>query len=147
MSRVGFKPILLEDKVKAPLEREHRLYQSDWLLRLYDYDLRDIKDILTSDGNLPKGDPKKHLAKQYFDVHEKIDPNSASKKELLRIPGIGINSVRRILAMRYNDTPIKSRDQLKSIGVVMKWADPYLKINGQPQFTLDQFKRDSSLQV
>ncbi|GAG61798.1 unnamed protein product, partial [marine sediment metagenome] len=56
----------LSAKQAAPLEREHRLYQTDWLLRIYHYKLNDLKEVINEEGNLPRGDPKIHLAEDYF---------------------------------------------------------------------------------
>ncbi len=138
----AFSPIdgtPLERQKATPLEREHRLYQSDWLLRLYGIKLKEMKSILTDSEDLPLGDPKKHLAKQYFENHGPVDPNTARRNELLRVPGIGLTSVRRILGLRYQKIPITSRSQLQAMGVVLKWADPYLNVGGQTQVTLDSF--------
>ncbi|MHA1675111.1 MAG: helix-hairpin-helix domain-containing protein [Promethearchaeota archaeon] len=129
----------LEKLNPTPLEREHRLYQTDWLLRLYDFRIRDIKEILTDEENLPRGDPKIHLARLYFGGNGSIDPNTASKQDLLKVPGIGIQSTRRILHLRAHQQKITSRAQLKAIGVVLKRAEPFLKINGANQRTLSQF--------
>ncbi len=139
----AFTPIKgtpLERKRATPLEREHRLYQTDWLLRLYHFPFKEIKEILASDENLPKGDPKLHLARNYFGENGKIDPNKSTYKELLRVPGIGLTSARRIIQLRRDNHIIKSRAQLHSIGVILKRADPFLRINGHIQKTLDAFK-------
>ena len=139
----AFTPIKgtpLERKKATPLEREHRLYQTDWLLRLYHVPIKEIKEILTMDENLPKGDPKLHLARNYFGDIGKIDPNKASYEELLRVPGIGLTSARRIIQLRQDNYIIKSRSQLHSIGVILKRADPFLRINGHIQTTIDAFK-------
>ena len=129
----------LEKQQATPLEREHRLYQTDWLLRLYHIRLPEIKAILTDNNNLPKGDPKIFLADQYFGEKGYVDPNTAPKSDLLRVPGIGITSANRIMQLRRNKITIKSREQLHSIGVVLKRADSYLKINGYRQNKLDRF--------
>lgn len=123
----------------ASLSREHRLYQSDWLLRIYHYKLKDLKDILTDDGNLPKGDPKIFLAKQYFEGRGPLDPNNASYKDLIRIPGIGPISAKRIINLQSKKFEFKRREDLKAVGVVLKRAEPYLLINGRNQRTLDNF--------
>jgi predicted DNA-binding helix-hairpin-helix protein len=128
-----------ENKKAASLAREHRLYQSDWLLRIYHYKLQDLKEILTEVGNLPKGDPKIHFAKYYFQENGLVDPNQASYQELVRVPGIGPVSAKRIINLRAQKFEFKRRKDLKSVGVVLKRADPYLKINGQNQTTLDNF--------
>ncbi len=129
----------LAGKQAASLAREHRLYQSDWLLRIYHYKLKDLKEVLTDDGNLPEGDPKIHLAREYFKDHGPVDPNQASYKELLRVPGIGPISAKRIINLQAKKFLFKRRQDLKSIGVVLKRADPYLLINGRKQTTLSTF--------
>lgn len=138
----SFTPIKntpLEHKNATPLDREHRLYQSDWLLRIYHYSLDDIKNILTNKGNLPKGDPKIHFARHYFREHNLVDPNDASYHELLRVPGIGPISAKRIINLRAKKFEFSRREQLKSVGVVLKRADPFLKLNGQTQTTMNDF--------
>ena len=143
----AFSPIKgtpLERRQATPLEREHRLYQTDWLLRLYHFPIKEIKEILANDDNLPKGDPKLHLARNYFGENVKIDPNKATYEELLRVPGIGLTSARRIVRLRQDHNYIRSRGQLRSIGVILKRADPFLRINGHIQTTIDAFK---SIQV
>ncbi|MFX0104563.1 MAG: helix-hairpin-helix domain-containing protein [Candidatus Hodarchaeota archaeon] len=129
----------LEGKEAAPLAREHRLYQSDWLLRIYHYKLKDLLEILTEDENLPNGDPKIHLAREYFKGHGLVDPNQASYNELIRVPGIGPISAKRIINLRSQKFIFKRRQDLKSVGVVLKRADPFLLINGQNQTTLNDF--------
>jgi len=129
----------LENKKATPLEREHRLYQTDWLLRIYHYKLDEIKDILNEEGNLPKGDPKIHFAQKYFKEHDQVDPNHATYQELLRVPGIGPISAKRIINMRTQKIQFKRREDLKAVGVVLKRADPYLKIGGNNQTTILSF--------
>jgi len=129
----------LASRQAASLAREHRLYQSDWLLRIYHYKLKDLKDILTDEGNLPEGDPKIHLARQYFKDRGPVDPNQASYQELIRVPGIGPISAKRIINLRTQKFVFKRRQDLKSVGVILKRADPYLLINGQNQTVLHNF--------
>jgi len=129
----------LGNKKPAPLEREHRLYQADWLLRIYHYKLKDIKNIINEEGNLPKGDPKLHFAREYFKEHGSVDPNQASYQELLRVPGIGPISAKRIINLRKKKYEFKRREDLKSVGVVLKRADPFLTINGINQKTMFSF--------
>ncbi|MBA7567129.1 hypothetical protein ES708_08829 [subsurface metagenome] len=129
----------LAGKQAASLAREHRLYQSDWLLRFYHYKLKDLKEVLTEEGNLPEGDPKIHLAREYFKDRGPVDPNQASYKDLLRVPGIGPISAKRIINLRAKKFLFKRRQDLKSVGVVLKRADPYLLVNGQKQTTLPAF--------
>ncbi|MGV9198317.1 MAG: putative DNA modification/repair radical SAM protein [Promethearchaeia archaeon] len=146
----AFTPIVgspLEGKQKESLEREHRLYQSDWLLRIYHYNLKELENILNEQGNLPQGDPKIHFARQYFRDRKPVDPNEAPYKELLRIPGIGPVSAKRIINLRSKDFKFKHRRELKSIGVVLKRADPFLKINGHNQTTLNKFLQQDNKEI
>ncbi len=85
-----------------PLVREHRLYQADWLLRFYGFDVNEI--VVTNDRNLDLDiDPK--LAWALANRHRfPIDVNKAPREELLRIPGIGARGVAKILQMR----PVRS---------------------------------------
>lgn len=81
-----------------PLVREHRLYQADWLLRFYGFDVDEI--VVSADHNLDlEIDPK--LAWALANRHRfPIDVNKAPREELLRIPGIGARNVSKILQMR-----------------------------------------------
>ena len=83
----------------APLLREHRLYQADWLLRFYGFGLEDLR-AATNDGMLPLDmDPK--LAWALGNRHLfPLDLNLASREELLRVPGLGVKTVERIVASR-----------------------------------------------
>ena len=129
----------LAGKQAASLAREHRLYQTDWLLRIYHYKLKDLEEIFNEEGNLPKGDPKMHLATEYFKDHNPVDPNQASYRELLLVPGIGPISAKRIINLRTKKFVFKRRQDLKSVGVVLKRAEPYLLINGHNQTTLNKY--------
>jgi putative DNA modification/repair radical SAM protein len=81
-----------------PLLREHRLYQADWLLRFYGFDVSEL--VVADDRNLDlKIDPK--LAWALSNRHRfPIDVNKAPREELLRIPGVGARSVSKILEIR-----------------------------------------------
>ena len=81
-----------------PLIREHRLYQADWLMRFYGFEANEI--VAEKDQNLSLDiDPKLAwaLANRHFFP---VDVNRASREELLRIPGIGVRNVKRILTIR-----------------------------------------------
>ena len=82
----------------APLVREHRLYQADWLLRFYGF----TEDELATDaaGNMPlEMDPKLAWALQHRERFP-LDVNTADRESLLRVPGMGVKSVDRILRAR-----------------------------------------------
>jgi len=126
----------LENKPKQEMKRENRLYNCDWLLRKYDFKLNEIKNIM-DEGMLPRNDPKIFIARNYF--NKPIDLNEATYDELIRIPGIGPLSVSRIQKMQKTNEIIYKREQLKNIGIVLKRATPFIKINGVSQKTLGDY--------
>jgi len=89
---------------RPPLMREHRLYQSDWLMRFYGYAPQEVAQATEKDGNLPLDiDPKLAWALK-FRQHFPVDVNRASKEQLLRVPGLGTVAVQRILRARRHRT-------------------------------------------
>ncbi len=112
---------------KPPLLREHRLYQADWLLRFYGFRAEELLDEDDPNFN-PLVDPKcswalKHPA--FFPV----EINTASREELLRVPGIGTVSTRRILYAR-RARKLEHED-LRKLGVVMKRAQYFITCKGR----------------
>lgn len=118
----AFSPIPDASKVlplKAPpLVREHRLYQADWLLRFYGFEADEI--VTGTDGMLDLDvDPKTAWALQHREQFP-VDLNRAPKAMLLRVPGLGVTSVARILssrkvrAIRYDDL-VRMRVSLKRV--------------------------------
>jgi putative DNA modification/repair radical SAM protein len=85
---------------RPPLLREHRLYQSDWLMRFYGFAAQEVADAAEADGNLPLDiDPKLAWALKFRESFP-VDVNRAAKEQLLRVPGLGTQAVGRILAAR-----------------------------------------------
>ncbi len=85
---------------RPPLMREHRLYQSDWLMRFYGFTPTDVVAALGEDGMLPLDiDPKLAWALK-FRAGFPVDVNRASKEQLLRVPGLGAKAVERIVSSR-----------------------------------------------
>lgn len=123
----SYSPIPFADAVlptiKPSLQRENRLYQADWLLRFYGFDSTELFKNL--DDNLPLDiDPKTMWAlknREYFP----IDINTASKEQILRVPGIGVRSTQKILQLRRHRR-IRVVD-LKSLGVVWKRAQFFVE--------------------
>jgi len=112
---------------KPPLLREHRLYQADWLLRFYGFDAGEILDerFPMLDNSL---DPKCVWAlrhREYFPV----EINKADLLVLLRVPGIGNITARRIISARRMG-PLSFED-LKKIGIVMKRAKYFITCSGK----------------
>ncbi|HEY7614535.1 MAG TPA: putative DNA modification/repair radical SAM protein [Gemmatimonadales bacterium] len=81
-----------------PLLREHRLYQADWLMRFYGFGVRELTTPEAPNLELEL-DPKLAWALRNRDRFP-VDLNRADRAELLRIPGIGVRNVKRIVAMR-----------------------------------------------
>lgn len=117
-----------------PLWREHRLYQADWLYRVYRFQPGEIDHAFDENGFLPNADPKLVIARELLD--SPVDPNTAPYRELIRVPGIGPKSAHRILALRKRQ-PIMSKEELASLGVRIRRAGPFLKINGWRDSTLE----------
>jgi putative DNA modification/repair radical SAM protein len=89
---------------RPPLLREHRLYQSDWLMRFYGFAPGEVADATEADGNLPLDiDPKLAWALKFRESFP-VDVNRAAKEQLLRVPGLGTTAVARILAARRHRT-------------------------------------------
>ena len=85
---------------RPPLMREHRLYQSDWMMRFYGYKPGEVAAATDAEGMLPLDiDPKLAWA-----LHERasfpVDINRASREWLLRVPGLGVKAVDAILLSR-----------------------------------------------
>ena len=85
---------------RPPLMREHRLYQSDWLMRFYGFKPTEVAETTDEAGMLPLDiDPKLAWALK-FREHFPVDVNRGTREALLRVPGLGVKAVDRILASR-----------------------------------------------
>ena len=111
---------------KPPLLREHRLYQADWLLRFYHFDADEILDDDNPNFD-PFLDPKCNWALHHLEQFP-VDINRAPLEMLLRVPGIGPKSAKRIVqARRHSQLGL---DELKRIGVVLKRAQYFIVCKG-----------------
>ena len=89
---------------RPPLIREHRLYQSDWLMRFYGYAPGEVQQAADDDGMLPLDiDPKLAWALKFRERFP-VDVNRAPREALLRVPGLGVRAVGAILASRRHRT-------------------------------------------
>lgn len=89
---------------RPPLIREHRLYQSDWLMRFYGYQPGEVMQATEDDGNLPLDiDPKLAWALKFRERFP-VDVNRAARENLLRVPGLGVKAVNQIVASRRHRT-------------------------------------------
>ena len=119
----GYIPISHDHRLPAigtdvPMLRENRLYQTDWLLRFYGFDIREI--LNKEHPNLESDiDPKLSWALRNLDQFP-VDINRAEKRLLARIPGVGMKSVQKIIqARRYRKL---NWENLKAIGIAMNRA-------------------------
>jgi putative DNA modification/repair radical SAM protein len=86
--------------VRPPLMREHRLYQADWMMRFYGFSSQEVTGAAEEGGNLPLDiDPKHAWALKHRGFFP-LDVNTAPREALLRIPGLGVKAVDRIIAAR-----------------------------------------------
>jgi predicted DNA-binding helix-hairpin-helix protein len=109
--------------------REHRLYQADWLLRIYGFSPHELDLALNDKGDLSlTKDPKMMIARRQPWLFP-VDVNRAGYEELLRVPGIGPISAGRIVEAR-TDHSVFSLEQLRKMGVVTRRAGPFIWFHG-----------------
>ena len=120
-------PLLPAPGTRPPLLREHRLYQADWLLRFYGFAAAELLDEAHPDFN-PLLDPKCNWAINHLELFP-VEVNRAPYELLLRVPGIGVVSAKRILSARR----VGRLDfaGLKKLGVVLKRAQYFLTCSGR----------------
>ncbi|MBN2127364.1 MAG: helix-hairpin-helix domain-containing protein [Candidatus Diapherotrites archaeon] len=128
----AFKPLkntpLEEKKAVNPL-RQVRLYNSDYLYRLYNFKKKELFEVLDENGFLPRTEPKTVLAVKN---NLCIEPNTCDYSELIRVPGIGLKTASKISEFRKKEK-IHSRKQLQELGVILKRADSFIELNGWKQ--------------
>ncbi len=108
--------------------REHRLYQADWLLRFYGFRMAELP--FTSDGQLRTDvDPKAAWAKVHPEQFP-VEVNRAPLSQLLRIPGVGLQSARAILQAR-TVAPLREIGDLRRLGARAELAAPFVLLNGK----------------
>ncbi len=117
----------LPDIIHPPLVREHRLYQADWLLRFYGFKAKELLKDENENFDL-NFDPKTSWALNNINNFP-MEVNKVSYDELLRIPGIGLRSARKILIARRVHS--LSFEDLKKIGVVLKRAKYFITCRGK----------------
>ena len=136
----GYIPINPEEKAlpvvgsAPPLLRENRLYQSDWLMRFYEFSADEIVDDQHPNLDLDI-DPKLSWALRHPEAFP-VDINHADYKMILRVPGIGVRSAKKIVqARRFGQIHI---DQLKRMGVAYNRAQHFIRCTDTPKFKKDQ---------
>lgn len=126
----AFIPVTSSNKLlpdaKAPLLREHRLYQADWLLRFYGFK---ANEIFTDNENLSLNmDPKCQWAINNAHLFP-VEINTVDYEMLLRVPGIGVKSALRIMQARR--VCRLGFDNLKKMGIVLKRAKFFITCGGK----------------
>lgn len=123
-----------------PLRREHRLYQADWLLRYYGFEVKELLSEKVPNFN-EWVEPKCDWAIRNFEQFP-VEINCADYYTLLRVPGIGVRSARRIVKAR--SMSILDYSDLKKLGVVLKRAVYFITCNGKRYYPVT-FTRELAL--
>jgi putative DNA modification/repair radical SAM protein len=149
----GYVPISTDNRMPAlkqpPVIRENRLYQADWLMRFYGFKVDEIVSEVHPELDLEL-DPKAAYALRNPQLFP-IDVNRASYHEILRVPGVGVKSAKKIVSARRHG---KLRfEHLKKIGVVLKrarffitCADKEFKLLGKDPLLIRQLFTAPSVQ-
>lgn len=124
-----------ENKKPCSSERTSKLYNADSLLNDYHYKLKEL--VFDENNRLSLTQDPKILSAQNMDIFP-VEINTAPYMELIRVPGIGTKSARKIIAMRKR-LPFENKDELKKLGVVVSRAEKYIKIDGEYQSLLENF--------
>lgn len=121
------------------LDREHRLYQADWLMRFYKFDAAELVDegqpFLATDI-----DPKANWAINHLDRFP-IEVNTAPYEELLRVPGIGVRGAKAIVGARR--ATALGEAELRKLGVAYKRARFFITCRGRYQGHGTRFGKES----
>ena len=127
----AFSPAIgtpLEGSAPPSARRQQRLYQSDWLISQYGFSFDELP--FTSDGSLPQNlDPKVAWALQHLELFP-LELNKAEPEELLRVPGLGLVSVARILELRPH-ARFKTLEHLKKTGAATNRARDFITLDGR----------------
>lgn len=127
----GFAPVPgtpLENHPPNPPLREYRLYQSSFLLRDYGFTVEELP--FDAGGNLPlESDPKLAWARRHL-AHAPVEVNTADRRDLLRVPGIGPKGVQKVLGARRQGT-LHDLTDLRKVGIIAQRAAPFILLDGR----------------
>ena len=122
---------------RPPLIREHRLYQSDWLMRFYGYTPGEVQDAAGADGMLPLDiDPKLAWALKFRERFP-VDVNRAPREALLRVPGLGVRAVDALIRARRHRT-LRLEDVAKLTVSVVKIRPFVTTVDWRPLLLTDR---------
>jgi putative DNA modification/repair radical SAM protein len=126
----GYVPIQTDNRVPSleapPLLRENRMYQADWLLRFYQFSVDEILDAKNPNLDLDV-DPKLSYALRHPEKFP-VDINRDDYEMILRVPGIGVKSAKKIVSSRIHQW--LNSDHLQKIGVILKRARYFITCPG-----------------
>ena len=139
----AYLPVNQDDRLPSDgvvqLDREHRLYQADWLMRFYGFGADEIIDeqhpFLETDI-----DPKANWALNHLDRFP-IEVNRAPKRDLMRVPGIGVKGAQLIMCARKQRSI--DEDALKKLGIALNRARFFITCNGKYLGAGAAFTRES----
>jgi len=118
----------LENHPPTPPAREYRLYQSSFLLRDYGFQVEELP--FDTGGNLPlDSDPKLAWARSHL-AHVPVEVNTADRRDLLRVPGIGPKGVEQVLQARRR-ARLRDLDTLRKLGIIADRAAPFILLDGR----------------
>ena len=127
----AYLPVTSDERLPASgaveLDREHRLYQADWLMRFYKFD---VSEIIDEDNPYldPQLDPKANWAVNHLELFP-VEVNTAPLEMLLRVPGIGPRGARLIVKARR--TCCLHEPELRKLGIAYKRARFFITCNGK----------------
>jgi putative DNA modification/repair radical SAM protein len=130
----SMKDTPLENREEPNPKRTSRLYQADFLVKSYGFDLEEL--VFEENGNMNLEMDPKYCSALSNNEKFPVEVNSATYSELLRVPGIGKISARRIIESRKRNICFKNLEDLKDIGVIIKRAETFIKLNSSYQSTL-----------
>jgi predicted DNA-binding helix-hairpin-helix protein len=134
----AFDPVIgteFENKEKCSSKRTAQLYHAEALINSYKFNTNEL--IFDNNGLLLENEDPKYLAALEMDIFP-VEINSAPLNELLRVPGIGPKSASKIINIR-KKMPFKNINELKRLGVVINRAEPFIKLKGNFQTSLDSY--------
>ena len=146
MKRVFFSAYLPVNQDKrlpsnnaVALDREHRLYQADWLMRFYGFDVNEVIDESNPFLDLDV-DPKANWALNHLDFFP-VEVNKAPYASLLRVPGIGVRGAKLIIRAR--KTHVLREQELRKLGIAYKRAQFFITCQGKYQGGAVAFEREA----
>ena len=124
-----------ENKEESNKKRASQLYHADALINSYNFDVKEL--VFNGEGLLSLDEDPKYLSALEKDIFP-LEINTSNYHDLIRVPGIGTKSAKKIIAIR-KKKPFKKMSDLKRLGVVVKRAEPFIKLEGIYQSALDTY--------